>query len=190
MKIEYSQEKIMNLFLKGKKRVLSIGIILFTLFITLIIYRIQTKQIESLHLNKDTELKKNDVLNELSRSEKAIKLYKNLLSQKDASLVTNTISGIAKDSNVKLISIKPAREENQPLYIKTPFILVIDADNYHAIGKFISSLENQSDIYFIDTISIRSKEESRTADKELTEVSKPPNRLIINLILSIIAFKG
>ena len=190
MKIEYSQEKIMNLFLKGRKRVLSMGIILFTLFITLIIYRIQTKQIESLYVNKDTELKKNEVLNEISRSEKAIKLYKNLLSQKDASSVMNTISGIARDSNVRLISIKPAREENQPLYIKTPFILVIGADNYHAIGKFISKLENQPDIYFIDTISIKPQEESRTPAQELTQAPKPPKKLIINLILSIIAFKG
>ena len=190
MKIEYSQEKLMNLFLKGRKRVLSIGIILFTLSIALIIYRIQTKQIESLYVNKDTELKKNDVLNEISRSEKAIKLYKNLLSQKDASSVMNTISGIARGSNVRLISIKPDREENQPLYIKTPFILVIGADNYHAIGQFISSTENQSDIYFIDAISIRSQEESRTPDQELTETSQPTDKLIINLILSIIAFKG
>ena len=190
MKIEYSKERLMDLFLKGRKRVLSIGIILFTLSITLIIYRMQTKQIESLYVNKDTELKKNDVLNEISRAEKAIKLYKNLLSQREASSVMNTLSDIARGSNVRLISIKPAREENQPLYIRTPFILVIGADNYHAIGKFISKFENQSDIYFIDTISIRSQEESRTPAQELTEVSKPTNKLIVNLIFSIIAFKG
>lgn len=189
MTIEYAEEKLMNLFLKGRKRVLSIGIILFTLSITLIIHRIQTKQIASLHVNKDAELKKNDVLNEISRAEKAIKLYKNLLSQKDASSVINTISDIARGYNVRLISIKPEREENQPLYIKTHFILVIGVDNYHALGKFISKLENQSDIYFIDTISIRSQEESRTA-QELIGESKPTDKLIVNLILSIIAFKG
>jgi len=190
MRIGYPREKSMNLFLKGRKRVLSIGIILFTLIITLIIYRIQTKKIESLCVDKDTELKKDEVLKEISRSEKTIKLYKNLLSRKDASSVMNTISNIARDSNVKLISIKPGSEENQPLYIRCPFILVIGADSYHAIGKFISSIESQSDIYFVDTISIRSQEESQTSDKELTGVSKPANKLIVNLILSVIAFKG
>jgi Tfp pilus assembly protein PilO len=190
VEIEYVKEKLMDLFFKGRKRILSIGIILFTLFITLIISRIQTKQIESLHANKDTELKKNEVLNEISRSEKTIKLYKNLLSQKDASSVMNTVSDIARDSNVRLISIKPAREENQPLYIKYPFVLVIASDNYHAIGKFISKLESQSGIYFINTISIRSQEESRTPDKELIGESKPTDKLIVNSILSIIAFKG
>jgi len=190
MRMGYSREKLMNLFLKGRKRVLSIGIILFTLIITLIIYRVQIKKIELLHVNKDSELKKNEVLKEISRSEKTIKLYKNIFSKKDASSVMNTISNIARDSNVRLISIRPGNEENQPLYIKCPFILVIDADNYHAIGKFISSIENQSDIYFVDAISIRSQEESQIPDKELTGVSKPTNKLIVNLILSIIAFKG
>ncbi len=190
MKIEYPKGKLMNLFLKGKKKVLSIGIILFTIILALIIYRIQTKKIESLYVEKDLELKKNGILEEISRVEKTIKLYRNVLSKKEASSVINTVSNIARDSNVRLISIRPGNEENQPLYIKCPFILVIDADNYHAIGKFISSIENQSDIYFVDAISIRSQEESQMPDKELTGVPKPTNKLIVNLILSIIAFKG
>ncbi|MDP3731524.1 MAG: type 4a pilus biogenesis protein PilO [Candidatus Omnitrophota bacterium] len=170
MKIEYSKEKLINLFLKGRKKVLSIGITIFTIIITLIIHSIQGKKIESLHINKDAELKKNEVLSEISRSEKAIELYKNLLSKKDASLVTNTLTDIARDSRVRLISIKPDTEINRPLYIKYPFILVIGADNYHAIGKFISSIENQPDIYFVDGISIRFQRESRTPDKESTQV--------------------
>ena len=190
MKIGYPKEKLINLFLKGRKRVLSIGIIILTLVITLIIYRIQIKKVESLHVNKDTEQKKNEVLNEISRSEKTVKLYKNLLSQKDVSSVMNTISDIARDSNVRLVSIRPGNEEKQPLYTKYPFILVIGADNYHVIGKFISSIENQSDIYFMDAISIRSQEESQILDKELTQEPESTDKLIVNLILSIIAFKG
>ncbi len=190
MRIGYSREKSTALFLKGKKKVLSIGIIIFTLIITLIIFSVQTKKIESLHVTKDTELKKNDVLNEISRSEKTIKLYRNLFSRKDAYSVTDTMSSIAKESNVRLISIKPGTEENQPFYIRSPFILVIGADSFHAIGKFVSMIENHSDVYFVDVISIRSQEESRTPDKELTQAPEPTSKLIVNLILSIIIFKG
>ena len=184
MKIGYPREKLMNLFLKGRKRVLSIGIILFTLIATLIIYRIQIKKIESLHVNKDAEQKKNEALNEISRSEKAIKLYKNIFSKKDAFLVMDAVSDIVRDSNVRLISIRPEREERQPLYVKYPFTLVIGADNYHAIGKFISSIENSSDVYFVDAISIRLQEEA--ADQAPGQTSK----LIVNITLSIIEFKG
>jgi Tfp pilus assembly protein PilO len=102
----------------------------------------------------------------------------------------NTFSSIARDFNVRLISVSPGNEENQPLYIKTPFTLVIGADSYHTIGKFISSLENQPGIYFVETISIRSQEESRTPAQELTQEPKLADKLIVNLILSIIAFKG
>ena len=189
MKADYSREKLMNLFLKGRKKVLSIGIILFTLIITLIIYRIQTKKIESLYITKDTEQKKNEVLKEISQLETRIKFYKNLLSKKDASLVMNTISNIAKDSNVMLISTKPGTEENQPLYIKYPFVLVIGADSYHAIGKFISKIENHPDIYLVEAISIKLQGGSQRQEKESAGVTEPTNKLIVNLTLSIIAFK-
>lgn len=190
MMIGYSREKLMDLFPKGRKNVLSIGIIIFTLIFPLIIYRTQTQQIESLRVNKDMELKKNDVLSEISRLEKTIKLYKNLLSKKDVSSVMNTISNIARDSNVILISIKPESEENQPLYIRSPFILVIGTDSFHAIGKFISMIENHPDVYSVDAISIKSQEEIQTPDRELIQASKPTTKLIVNLILGIIAFKG
>lgn len=189
MKIEYAKEGLMNLFLKGRERLLSMGIILFTLSAALIVYRIQTKQIESLYVDKDTELKKNDALTEIGRSEKAVKLYKNLLGQKDASSVMNRLGVVAKESNVRLISIKPGREENQPLYIKTPFVLVMGADNYHAIGKFVSAIENEPGIYFVDAVNIMAQEKGRMLAQESTQGPKPTNKLIVNLIFSIIAFK-
>ncbi len=80
----YSREKLMNLFLKGRKRVLSIGIILFTLIITLIIYRIQTKKIRELDVKKSAETKRNEVLKEIVQLEKTINLYKNIFSKKCA----------------------------------------------------------------------------------------------------------
>ena len=181
----------MNLVIKGRKNVLMAGIIVFTLIIALIIYRIQDKNIGLLHVKKDAEQKKNEILKEISQSEKTIKLYKNLLSQKDASSVMNTVSDIARGSNINLISIKPGNEENQPLYIKTHFIVVIGTDSYNAIGKFVSLIENEPNIYYsVDSISVSSQEENRTPAQELTPEPKSTNKLIVNLTLSIITFKG
>ncbi len=190
MNIGFSQEKLTDLFLNGRKKVLRIAIIALSLFIALIVYISQTKNIESLRIREDMERKKNDVLGEIARSEKTIKLYKNMLSQKDALSVMNVLGNIAKESNVTLVSIKPANEENRPLYIKFPFVLVIAADNYHAMGKFISKIENEPGNYSVDAINIRPQEESRGPDRELTKGAKPAKKLILNLILSIIAFKG
>ena len=58
------------------------------------------------------------------------------------------VSDITRGSNVRLISIKPDREENQPLYIKTPFILVIAADytdEYEAKDMLKAFLETKFD---------------------------------------------
>lgn len=189
MKADYSKEKLINLFLKGRIKFLSIGLIVLTLIIAPSIYKNQTRSAESLKAKKDAEIKKNEVLKEISQSEARIKFYKTLLGKKDASLVMDTISSIAKDSNVLLVSIKPGTEENRPLCIKYPFVLVIGADSYHAIGKFISKIENQSDIYLVEAISIKFQDASRRQEKELVEVTRPTNKLIVNLTLSMIAVK-
>lgn len=179
MNMRFSIEKTMNIFLKGGKKLLSIGIILAAAVLTLISYGVQARNIETMRARNSAEAKKNEALKEIAQSEKSIKLYKNIFSKKDASTVINAVNNIAKDSKVRVISIKPGNEENQPLYIKTPFTLVIEADAYHAIGKFISKIENQPEIYFIDAISIRHKKDSQLS-----------NNLIFDVTLSIIVFKG
>lgn len=190
MRLEFSIGKIINLFFKGKKNIFNLGIIILTLIIVSSVYRNQNKTIESLNIKKETEIKKNEVLNEISRSEKKFKSYGNLLGKKDATSVVDTIKNLAKDSGVEAISVKPGTEEVQLFYIKYPFILVISADSYHAIGKFIDKIESHPDVYFVDAISIRSQQESETLDKESAQMPKSANRLIVDLILSIIAFKG
>ena len=179
MKIGYTREKITDLFLKGRKNVFSIGIIVFTLILTLIIHGIQTRKIEALSVKKGMEAKKNDVLKEIAGSEKRINLYKNIFSTKDAASVMNAISNIARDSKVRVISIQSDKEINLPSYIKYPFNLVIGVNNFHDIGKFINNIENQPEAYFVDAISIRTQEESQGE-----------NKLTVNVTLSIIAFKG
>jgi len=184
MRIEYPKEKLMDLFIKGRKNSLSIGVIVFTLILSLIIHRIQTKKIGELDVKKSAETKRNEVLKEIAQSEKTINLYKNIFSKKDASLIMEAVSDIVRDSNVRLISIKPEKEERQPLYVKYPFTLVVGADNYHTIGKFINKIEERPEAYFIDALSMRSQEEA--ADQAPRQTSK----LIVDITLSIIEFKG
>lgn len=185
MKIEYSR---VSLFLEKKEKILSTAIFIFALLIATSIYISQTKSLRLLNIKRDTQIKKNEVLNEIRQSEKKIKFYSNLLNEKDASSITNTISNIAKESGVQIISIEPGREEKQSLFIKYPFILTIHADSYHAIGKFITKIESYSDAYIVETTSIRPL--SEVLNKELDETAAKTNKLIVNLTLNIIAFTG
>jgi len=179
MKTIYSREELIGLLIENKEKVLSIVIIIFTLIIAANIYKNQTSKLQSLNTQRDTEIKKNIVLNDIKDSEKKVEFYKNLLTEKGPASITAKINDIARDSNVKIISIQPGIQEQQSLYTKYPFVLTIGAESYHAIGNFISKIENYSDLYFVDTIKIVSSEAGQTSSK-----------LTVNLTVTVIAFTG
>jgi hypothetical protein len=189
MKIAFSVDMITD-YIKDRRHYFSIGIVILTIIISLIINKGQAKKIESLTFERDVEMRKNDVLTDLSNSEKAIKSFASTLAKKDIVSVTDILTNTAKDSNVALVSIKKDSEENHPLYTSSRFICAIGANAYHDIGKFISKLENHSGVFYIDAISIKAQEENLETDKGSLRVDKARNKLNVDLILSIIAFKG
>jgi Tfp pilus assembly protein PilO len=97
-------------------------------------------------------------------------------------LLLGTISNIANDSGVTIISLKPATEEVFPLYVKYSFNLVVGVNSYHTIGKFVSNLEKHPDLYFVNQLSFRTTEDSPEQGKE--------NKIIVVLTISTILFKG
>lgn len=129
------------------------------------IYKNQNKSLLSLKGKIEAETKKNELLNNISQTEKMIKAYKNLLNKKDISLSITIISNIAKDCKINIVFIKPAAVENYPVYIRYPFDLVINAGNYHILGKFINKLESHPDVFFVDKINIRPVDKSKESAK-------------------------
>lgn len=181
-------KKLRDLFIKDRNRALSIVLVLATIIICRQIYKIQAKHVESLNVKREVELKKNEVLGEISQSEKEIENYKGLLKRKDASLVINLVSKIAKDYNVKVISIKPNAQENYSGYVKYPFALTLSADSYHKVGKFINKIESDPDIYFFDALNIKLQEKEQFLNEAQEGLPKTGNELIVDLILNVIAF--
>jgi len=167
---------------KYKNKILNIAIVILALIIANNIYKSQNRTLESLKENKDIEMKKNTVLGDIDRLEGRINSYKNLFNKKDVSLIMNTIRGLAKDTNIKIISLRPQKEKDYPVYIKYSFDLVMNARDYHQIGKFISKIEGSPDIYMIDNINIRPLTESQTAQQTY--------KLTVELTLSTVFFKG
>lgn len=173
------------LFTKYKIRILSVGIALLTLIVVANLFGSQGRRKEMLLANKETELKRNEVLASISKLEKKIASYKKVFNKRDASAVINTISNIAKESNVKIISMKPRQEENFPAYIRYPFELVIGVDSYHVIAKFISKIENYPEMFFIDRFEIK----LTTANKEDTQQGQG-HKLLVGLTISTVALKN
>ncbi|MEK6528892.1 MAG: type 4a pilus biogenesis protein PilO [Nitrospirota bacterium] len=147
---------INEVFEKNKNNILNIGVILIAVFIAFQIYNGINEKINTLTQQKSNELKKNEATSEIAVFEKKINGYKKVLVKKDLGAVMDSISEIAKQCEVKVVSIKPEDEESSADYIKSSFALTINAPNYHALGNFISRIESYQDIYFIDELSIGS----------------------------------
>jgi len=153
----------------NRNKILNLAVILLAFIVSYnAIYKKQVKEEQLLKQKISEETKKNDVLKSIGKSEETISAYKNLLPQKDANLNINSISNIAKASNVKITSIRPAPEQRYPDYIKLPFNLVLTMPNYHALGKFISEIENSQDVYAVEVVNISLNEQTKELTVNLT----------------------
>ncbi len=167
---------------KYRNKLLNAAVILLTLIIVVNIYKGQNMSLELLRGAKDSELKKNEVLGVIAQAEKRLNTYKNFFNKKDSSLMVNTISNIARDSNVKIIAISPRGQENRQVYTKYPFDLTIGVDSYHAVGKFISNIENSNEVFFIDKVIIKPVEKGPATESKYN--------LIVSLTISAVSLKN
>lgn len=159
---------------KNKNKLLNLAVIIIAFIIASNIYKQQTREIGALKSKSNTETKKNTVIENISKLEKSIGSYKNLLAKKDAGSIINTVSNIAKESGVKIVSVRPIAEQRQADYIKFPLNLVLSVPNYHTLGNFISKIETYQDVYVVESIDIRFQEQAK--------------ELAVSLIISSIAF--
>ncbi len=147
---------------KNKAKLINAGIILLALFVAFYLYNMQGQQITSLEESKNEEIKKSEVIDSLNRVEKRISRYKGALTRKDLGLVMSEMTEIAKDAKVKVISVKPGLEQSYPDYIKSSFLMVVRVPDYHALGQFVSKVENYKDLFLVEDINISTLNESKS----------------------------
>jgi uncharacterized ubiquitin-like protein YukD len=139
---------------KNKAVLINSGIIVLALFVSFYLYGMQGQQIVSLEESKNEEIKKSEVMESLNRVEKRIDRYKSAFTRKDLGMVIAEMTEIAKDSKVKVISVKPGLEQTYPDYIKSSFLIVVRVPDYHALGKFISMIENYKELFLVEDVNI------------------------------------
>lgn len=154
---------------KNKNVILNILILLLAVFIAFnFVYKKQEQELQGLMAQKDTEIKKNAVLQNIGRIERRIADYKAMLPQRDPSEAINAVNDIARACDVKIVSIRPAVSEEKAGYVISGFEASLSAPSYHALGRFISSLENYQDIYIIDSVDITGGEPGKELTARLT----------------------
>lgn len=143
-----------GLVLKIKNNLISFIIIGVCLMLAMKTYNAKKGELELLVQANDMEMKKNEVLQEISGLEKNLHTLQEKVNNKEINSLISSVSSVAKDSNVKILFIKPGYEEKFPIYSRYPFELSVSAPTYHMLGKFVSRLENAADFYTLDTIDI------------------------------------
>ena len=141
---------------RNKNKIVNFGVIILALVIALQFYRSTNNQINSLIQQQNNELEKNKVVEEIATLEKKAEAYKKVFVKKDLASVMDIISGIAKNSSVRIISIKPHSEDALGNYFSSSFLIMLNAPSYHALGDFISKIENHKDFYLVNEVSINS----------------------------------
>ena len=164
-----------------KNQILNLGILLLALFFAFKIFQAAQVEIDKLVGQKQSELKKNQVAENILNLEETLESYKKVFVKKDISSVMDTVSNIARSCNVKVVSIKPGREDATKDYLKSSFILVVNIPNYHALGEFVSKIESQKDIYLVDVINI----DASGVDQSRNTVGI---NLTVNLTMSTISY--
>jgi len=110
--------------------------------------------LRTLAASADMEKKKNDLLSEISTLEKKFAFFKDHINTKAPAAVINSLGNIAKESNVKLTSIKPGTEDKSADYVRYPFELSVSAADYHSFSRFISNLERSPELYTVDRLDV------------------------------------
>ncbi|MFA6129905.1 MAG: type 4a pilus biogenesis protein PilO [Candidatus Omnitrophota bacterium] len=144
----------MDFFSKNKNKVINAGVILLALIVALFLFNMQNQQLTTLEENKNEEIKKSEVIDNLIRVEKRINTYKQAFNRKDLGSVIDAMTDISKGTKVKIVSVKPGTEQKYPEYIKTSFLIVVRVESYHALGQFISKVENYKDLFIVEDVSI------------------------------------
>jgi Tfp pilus assembly protein PilO len=156
--------KPQDLLDKHKHTVGNVIIILIAAFIAFNIYKKQAENGQTLKNNIEIERNKNKILSNLVGLEEKVNSYKSLLVRKEARIFMNSMGDLASESGVNIASIKPREEESKKDYIRVPFDLIVTASSYHALGRFINTIENSQDVYMIDSVNIISSD----SEKKLT----------------------
>lgn len=154
----------LDLIIKNKNKVLNLGIMLLLLYAAFQVYSYANKQERRLIGERENEIKKNKVIENITSLEKVMEGYKKALIKQDLGSIMNTMSNIAKSSSIEIISIKPLAEESNPDYSRFSFAITARASNYHSLADFISRVENYKDIYFVDEVLIASSESASSGE--------------------------
>jgi hypothetical protein len=139
---------------KVQENAVSVVIVAVCAMIAFKIYNKNQAELSSIKQADALEQQRNGVLHDISLREKDFQGLKEKVNNKAITAVISSLNAIAKESEIKILYIKPAGEQSFSVYSRYPFELSITALDYHVLGKFLSRLENSRDFYTVEAMDV------------------------------------
>jgi len=173
---------------KDKNKILNFGILILAFIIAILVFNNFSKNILSLNLKKAEELQKNELSSKVVGLEKELVPLKEFLNKKNMDKIINTINNKAIEAGLRVVSFKPQPEVSNANYTVYPFDINLIADNYRAIGRLVSSLENSPEIFIVEGVDIGGRTLQRRGSEFQNEVSQK-GKLSVSLKISTVMAK-
>jgi Tfp pilus assembly protein PilO len=87
--------------------------------------------------------------------EQKLAAYRKVYTKKEVSIIINDITQTARDSGVRLVSIRPGAEQKHSGYSELSIDVNVGASDYHSLAKFINMLENSNFLYIVKSFYVR-----------------------------------
>lgn len=139
-----------------KDLIIDAVIVIIGLIFLIKISSAQKIALNKLRLEKDSQVKKSELIGQISSLDKDILDYKKVFKKRDISGIVNSVGNLAKKSGINVTSLKPDyKGVDSEGYIKYSLDLSVKTAGYHELGNFISRLENSPDIDFVNKLSLK-----------------------------------
>jgi len=123
--------------------------------------RVRRLKLDIINARKDIAALKEYKANITAQKKRSGELTQRIVAEEDISALLEEISKIAGETNLKILQIKPVKNERKEALVKTPLLKIFDLKieisanaGFHELGRFINRIEN-SDIFMkVESLSI------------------------------------
>ena len=128
---------------------------------------------------EDTK-QKNEILTNVKQVMTRIKGYeKPLTEEKNETWLINRVSSIANENKIKVLSVEPQRRITIGDYTKIS-VKFSSVCAYHSLGKFVSALENSTELLKVEKLEIKTSPETGGGSEALREQSIPKVEIVVS----------
>ncbi len=172
--------------LKTKKvtlnQIISLVLLAVSGLVAINIFQKQNKGIAQMVRLQDEERNKNDVLRRIDELKKKMAFYREMLQPKGRREIINTITNLAKNTLVDIVSLRPGESQGpgrgakRQIYYKTFFHLIINVKSYRQLNRFINILENSPMVFVIESL--------RITKLVVADLVSRPDKLVVEVVIS------